>query len=141
MSSTSILRYIKPVNRRKRVAFAEEYLNKPQTFWNNMLFSDECDLFPKKCGKRRIRKYKGEEVDVYLGPDYKWDSRTVKVWGVIGRDEVGPLIRYDGTLNAQRYIELLDRCLVPAYPGQIETGELTYVYDGASPHKAVLTKE
>jgi len=105
-----------------------------------MLFSDECDLFPKKHGKRRIRKYKGEEVDVYLGPDCRWDSRTVKVWGVIGSDEVGPLIRYDGTLNAERYIEILDRYLVPAYPQLQRRGGVTFIDDGASPHKAVMTK-
>jgi len=116
VSSTSVLRYIKPINKRKRVAFAEVYLNKPQTFWNNILFSDECDLFPKKCGKRRIRKYKREEVDVYPCPDYKWDSRTVKVWGVIGSDEVGPLIRNDGTINAVRYIEILEGYLITCYP-------------------------
>jgi len=74
-----------------------------------MIFLDDSDFFPQKYGRRRIRKYKGKEVDVYLGLDYKWDSRTVKVWAVIGSDEVGPLFCYEWNINAERDIDKLKR--------------------------------
>jgi len=140
ISSTGVPRYIKPINRRKRVAFAEEYRVKTKTFWNNCFFTDECDLFPKKSGKRRIRKYKGEEVDVNLGPDYKWDHRTVKVLGVIGRYEVGPLIRYHGTIDSEKYMSLIAEHVTPEYKSLKGTStrpaKLVLVHDGASAHKS-----
>jgi len=62
ISSTSILRYIKPVNRRKRVAFPEKYVNNPQTFWNNMLFSDECDLFQRSTANEESASIKEKRL-------------------------------------------------------------------------------
>lgn len=73
ISSTNIPCYLTPKQRQSRVSFCKEYRNKPPSFWHSALFSDECDLNPTKCGKKRIRRRVGEEVEVNMGPDDKWD--------------------------------------------------------------------
>jgi len=56
----------------------------------------------------------------------------VKVWGDIGSGEVELLIRNDGTINAVRYIEILEGYLVTCYPQRQEGGGV---------HKAIMTAE
>ena len=63
------------------------------------MFSDESDIFPKKCGRLFMRKYQGEVLYADHTPQLGKDLRKIKIWGSIGFDGVGPLIRYTGTIN------------------------------------------
>ena len=101
ISSTNIPQHLDDDQKQDRVDFCQEYLEKPDSFWHNALFADESDLAPVKCGKIRIRRYPGEEIEVNMGSMGEWDSRTVKAFGVISSKGVGPLVQYQGTINAE----------------------------------------
>src|SRR5690349_3585681 len=76
-----------------------------------------------------------------MGPVRSWDPRTVKAFGVISYNGVGPLVQYDGTVDA---ISILQTNLRPEYNNLRGTrsreSKRTYFHDQASAHKADLTK-
>lgn len=104
-------------NLKDRRAFAKRHIEWDVSDWNLIIFSDEADLFPVKCGKEYVRLREGEKlVDVVpVRAGYK-KNLTVKVWGSISSLGVGPLIRYEKTMNASKYINLLNRHLLRFYP-------------------------
>jgi len=95
---TSIPKTVSEANMAKRLKLAASDFD-----WTQVVFSDESDLFPEKQGKNHFRKYRGEVLDVNFGPQYRWDPRKVKVWGSISYEGVGKLIRYEGTMNGEKY--------------------------------------
>lgn len=78
-----------------------------------------------------------------MGSMGEWDSRTVKAFGVISSKGVGPLVQYQGTINAETYTKILQNNLLPAYKNirgtKTRDSKLTYFHDRASAHTAGLT--
>ena len=84
--------------------------------WPCIIFSDESDLFPYKSGKLFIRRYLGEKPLQYYNMHSKWDPRTIKVWGCISVNGVGPLVRYFETMENTKYKSILDTYLLQSFP-------------------------
>ena len=145
ISSSDVPQYLRPDQKEDRVAFCEKYKEMPKQFWQNALFADESDLAPVKSGKLRVRRYVGEEVEVDVGPVGKWDSRTIKAFGVISKNGVGPLVPYEEHMDANKYIGILQNNLIPAYNSirgtRTRESKLTYFHDQASSHTAKLTEK
>jgi len=121
-----------------RLKFAQEYVKNPQ-FWSKVIFSDECDLYPYKSGKLYIRRHRREHPLSYYNMSTRWDKRTVKVWGCISIDGVGPLVLYDDKMDSTTLLDIFNTDLVPEYPGLIGTrtrpGPLLFQQDNAGPHR------
>ena len=49
------------------------------SFFEKILFSDESDIFPNKCGKLYIRKSKGKDLKLDYVLTSNRDSRIMKV--------------------------------------------------------------
>ena len=145
ISSTNIPQSLNDKQKQARLNFCEEYSKKPDSFWQKALFSDESDIFPQKCGKARLRRHVGEEVDVDFGPMDKWDPRTNKAFGIISYNGVGPLVRYDGTIGSKTYTDLLQNNLLPNYNGLRGTrsrdSQRVYFHDQARAHTAKATQD
>ena len=88
----------------QRRLFAKKYQNWTQNDWELIIFSDEADIFPIKCGKKyyRIRGNQKYPDPTQLCEDIDPDI-TIKVWGVISCFGVGPLVRYSGTMKQDKY--------------------------------------
>jgi len=69
--------------------------------------------------------------------------RTIKAFGVISYNGVGPLVPYEGTIDAKRYTEILQNNLLNEYNGirgtNTRESKITYFHDQASAHTANLT--
>ena len=69
---------------------------------------------------------------------------TIKVWGAISKDGVGPLIRYFGNINGKAYREILHEGLVNYYgdaltiPSPLLGRPLVLQADNAKPHGCKL---
>lgn len=113
--------------------------------WHTVVFSDESDLFPDKCGKVHYRSYRGERVDVDYGYEYVHDPRKVKVWGTISAEHVGTITRYYDRMNADKYIGVLEENLISDFPllrgTKTRKGKLSYMNDWAGPHRANTVKD
>lgn len=94
-----------------------EYLleNRDQTYFNNILFSDE-KTFQSDPVRRRLcyRPVNSRYVNKYLSTTRLSGRISASYWGVI--DENGPvtdLVKINGRFNSQKYINMLKRHLLP----------------------------
>lgn len=133
--------------------FAEHYLHWDFYDWQLVIFSDEADLIPTKCGKKYVRLKEGQSLVDVVPPKEKAEKLiTIKVWGAISSLGVGPLVRYEGTMKASKYLDILIRHLFQAYPmleGSIMEEEgsedalppWSFVQDNARPHTAKIIQK
>jgi len=70
----------------------------------------------------------------------RWDIRTIKVWGCISSEGVGPLVRYYGTMNSDDFLKILQNNLPLWYPKIRGTatrqGSLIFQQDNSKIHTA-----
>jgi len=139
ITSSSLPTYIPEKVIDKRLALALHYDKTPE-IWNKVVFSDEAELYPYKSGKLFIRRYAREHPLTTYNMPMKWDPRSVKVWGCISADGVGPLVRYFDTLDNLTYTDILEENLIQYYPKLRGTssrpGPLSFQQDNAKPHTA-----
>lgn len=103
-------------NKEKRLKYAKEHKNWTQEMLNRVLYTDESkfELF----GSRRrqyVRRRVGEAYNPdCLHPTIKHGGGSVLVWGCISSSGVGDLIRIDGKLTGERYVEILRQHAIPS---------------------------
>lgn len=128
----------------KRLLFAKKYVNNAE-IWRSITFSDEADLFSYKSGRWWLRRYRGESLAAYYNTPTRWDPRTIKVWGCICYNRVGILVRYDDTMNSDKYVSILNSYLLAEFSklrgSRTRQGVLTYQHDNAPAHSANNTKK
>lgn len=107
--------FISEDNRKKRYGWCRLYKHWT-TEWDYIIWSDESrfELFNND-SRNWVWRKKDERYDVdCLKPTVK-HSIGVMVWGCFINNRLGPLVLVEGTLNADRYIELLEEHLLPFY--------------------------
>ena len=96
-------------------------------------------MFPYKSGKLYIRRRKGEHPLAYYNMGTRWNRRTIKVYGCIGPDGAGLLVRYYDTMNNIKLAEIFDAHLIKRYPQlrgtKTRPGPLVFQQDNAGPHR------
>lgn len=105
--------YVSSVNRRKRVIFARQYLNKNMRFWKRVIFSYECK-FNIKMSDGRIKIWRECNTSLQkrnLQPSFKHGGGSLMVWGCFGANGVGKLHFIDGIMTARQYIDILKKNL------------------------------
>ena len=79
---------IKPVNRVKRLKFAQDHANWTIREWSRIVFSDESTIYPKRTVTRVIWSRPGQKRSpVYEKP---LNDKSINVWGYM---------RYDGVVE------------------------------------------
>ena len=122
-------------NRRKRLEFAKEHQVWNQTKWNNVFFSDESkfNVFGND-GKNYVWRKPGERLSVQCTKKtVKFGGGSVMVWGMMSSAGVGPLIRIQGTVNADVYKQILIQHVTPCL--QMVPNSV-FMQDNAPCHKA-----
>jgi len=107
--------------------------------WNKVIWSDESrfTLFQSD-GRTRVWRFPKEKYDVNcVVPTVKHGGGGVMVWGCFTWDSLGPLVRVEGIINSQRYIDILNAHLIPFMEGL--EGKIEFQQDNASVHKSKLT--
>jgi len=132
--------YVSRVNIDKRLAFAVEHRSHTENYWRKVLFSDESSFsLINSSGRTLVRRFSGEEYQPH-SIQQKSQCQTLMVWGIISIKGVGPLIRIDKivegeeTLNGERYLKLLQKYLLQAYPG-LKEKKFKFVQDNAPSHR------
>ena len=104
--------FISEKNRKKRYGWCRMRKNWT-TEWDYIIWSDESryELFNNDFRNWVWRK-KDERYNIEcLKPTVK-NSIGIIVWGCFCNNKLGPLVLIEGTLNSDRYIELLDEYLI-----------------------------
>ncbi len=119
--------YVNMVQKRHRV------LSWTVSKWKSVLWSDESkfDTLVGNHGRRVLRaKEEGDLPACYQRSVQKWAS--LMVWGCISVYGMGSLHVLEGTMNAERYIKVLQQHMLPSR-------RRVFQQDNAKPHTAAIT--
>lgn len=100
---------ISTVNKKKRLNFVKQYIDKDSPFWDSILWSDESkfELFGSK-KRQRVWRKKGEGLlDQNLKKTVKHGGGSIMVWGCFAANGVGELVLVEGIMTGASYVELV----------------------------------
>ncbi|UYV72727.1 hypothetical protein LAZ67_10000417 [Cordylochernes scorpioides] len=129
-----------PPNRRQRLEWCRAR-STWMTEWHRVLFSDES-RFCLSGDSRRVRVWRrrGERSNpaaIVERPTVR--QRGIMVWGAIAYDSRSPLLRIQGTMTAQRYVDDVLRPVTLPYLQGVPNA--LYQQDNARPHTARISQQ
>jgi transposase len=135
--------FINERNRRKRVKFAKEYIKKPPTYWNDVVFADESkfNVFGSDGRVNVWRKPNEELKPENLRPTVKHGGGGLMVWGCVSSRGVGELVVIDGIMNAEKYLTLLKANLPKSVAKMGIQRSFKYYEDNDPKHTARIIQE
>ena len=113
--------------------------------WSRVLFTDEASFSVANkdgrfyCYRRQNERYAEGNIREHMNRGYG----CVSIWGAIVHDRKLPLVRIDGRLSGQLYVDnILAQHVIPYMRYERAHGRvLTLQHDGAPPHTAYTTQE
>ncbi|UYV81646.1 hypothetical protein LAZ67_20001789 [Cordylochernes scorpioides] len=129
-----------PPNRRQRLEWCRAR-STWMTEWHRVVFSDES-RFCLSSDSRRVRVWRrrGERSNpaaIVKRPTVR--QRGIMVWGAIAYDSRSPLLRIQGTMTAQRYVDdVLRPVTLPYFQG---VPNALYQQENARPHTARISQQ
>ena len=137
-----IVQALKPDDRPRRAAFAEEILQRiddDNGYLNSVCFSDEATFHVSgKVNKHTIRIWGSQNPCEVL--ERERDSPKINVWcGLMHNQIIGPFIFAESTITANIYLDMLKHYVVP----QLEEFQPRVVFqqDGAPPHWGLIVRD
>ncbi|UYV60356.1 hypothetical protein LAZ67_1000938 [Cordylochernes scorpioides] len=129
-----------PPNRRQRLEWCRAR-STWMTEWHRVVFSDES-RFCLSSDSRRVRVWRrrGERSNpaaIVERPSVR--QRGIMVWGAIAYDSRSPLLRIQGTMTAQRYVDDVLRPVTLPYLQRVPNA--LYQQDNARPHTARISQQ
>ncbi|UYV77755.1 hypothetical protein LAZ67_15002168 [Cordylochernes scorpioides] len=129
-----------PPNRRQRLERCRAR-STWMTEWHRVVFSDES-RFCLSSDSRRVRVWRrrGERSNpaaIVERPTVR--QRGIMVWGAIAYDSRSPLLRIQGTMTAQRYVDDVLRPVTLPYLQGVPNA--LYQQDNARPHTARISQQ
>jgi len=132
--------FISEQNRKKRFGWCNMRKNWIHE-WENIIWSDESrfELFNND-SRNWVWRKKDERYKIEcLKPTVK-NSIGIMVWGCFCNNKLGPLVLVDGTLNSDKYIELLKEHLIP-FLNNLGIENHIFQDDNAPCHASARTKK
>ncbi|UYV73134.1 hypothetical protein LAZ67_10001919 [Cordylochernes scorpioides] len=129
-----------PPNRHQRLEWCRAR-STWMTEWHRVVFSDES-RFCLSSDSRRVRVWRrrGERSNpaaIVERPTVR--QRGIMVWGAIAYDSRSPLLRIQGTMTAQRYVDDVLRPVTLPYLQGVPNA--LYQQDNARPHTALISQQ
>lgn len=103
-------------NRLKRLAWARKYKSYTSKNWANVLWSDESK-FQIFGSSRRVyvrRSQREKMLPACIIPTVKHGGGSVMVWGCFSRAGVGDLVKIEGIMKKEQYLDILKNNAVPS---------------------------
>lgn len=132
-----------PKNIANRNNWAMEMHQKQASFWNGVIFSDECRFSQfSDNGRTWIWRRPEQEFSLkHLQPTSKRGGISVMVWAAIWVSGRSELIICEDTVTSRRYTETLEQGLLPIFrDGRMALNASTFMQDGAPAHTAAGTR-
>jgi transposase len=134
--------FVSKRNTQKRIQWCKERLDWGEEEWGRVCWSDECSI--DVAGPRRIMVWRrpGERFHPdCLQPSFQSGRQSLKLWGCFVGDRLGPLEVYpEGTCNALRYCQILEKRLLPFLEQFGKDGGIIFMEDNATIHTAKQSK-
>jgi len=91
--------------------FAREYMTKDMRYWSRVLFTDETQVLLNPVDRHEmVRRPRHERNNTrYVVQKPKFDGGRIMFWGSINLHGTGTLIKVDGRIKVEAYIEMLNK--------------------------------
>jgi len=124
--------------RKRRLEWARSHVKWSVEKWRRVLFSDESTFTVNNhSGNNYVRRKPGEEFRPYcISPTIK-HPQSIMVWGCMSASGVGRLEVVSGMMNAIKYINVLEKKMLPSAQSLFSgTGNWIFQDDNAPCHRA-----
>ncbi len=132
--------YVNMVQKRRCVLWAKAHLKWTVSKWKCVLWSDESkfDILVGNHGCHVLQaKEEGDLPVCYQHSVQK--PASLMVWGCISAYGMGSLHVLEGTMNAERYIKVLEQHMLPARWRVFQWRPCVFQQDNAKPHTTAIT--
>jgi transposase len=123
------------VQKKKRLRWCKQHLNKDTPFWSTVLFSDESRFELKPKTKKIVRRPRGKRLSANYTTGTSKFSPSIMVWGAIRSDGAKVLELCQGNVNSIEYQRILDTALPSIY-----TRRHLFQQDGATCHTSASSR-
>ena len=118
----------------RRLAFANEHVDKSEDWWAHVMFSDETHFYLGHHGRTYVRRPVGMEHDPKYMRQEKQLHGKVSLWGCICAEGLGHGELYAGSLNSTRHRDILRHSLVKSLRQFYPAGPWRFQQDNARFH-------
>lgn len=132
--------YLNMIQKRRRLLWAKAHLKWTVAKWKTVLWSDESkfEVLYGNQGRRVIRtKEEKDDPSCYQRSVQK--PASLMVWGCISACGMGSLHIWKDTINAERYIQVLEQHMLPSRRRLFQGRPCIFQHDNAKPHTASIT--
>ncbi len=128
------------VQKRRRVLWAKAHLKWTVSKWKSVLWSDESkfDILVGNHRRRVLRANEEEDLPACYQRSVQKPAYLM-VWGCISAYGMGSLHVLEGTMNAERYIKVLEQHMLPSRRRLFLGRPFVFQQDNAKPHTAAIT--
>uniref|UniRef100_A0A8C5DP94 Transposase n=1 Tax=Gouania willdenowi TaxID=441366 RepID=A0A8C5DP94_GOUWI len=97
-------------HKRGRLRYAKAHLDKPASFWNKVLWTDETkiELFGHNQGRYAWRKKNTAFQEKHLLPTVKFGGGSIMLWGCVSSAGTGNLVKVEGRMDSSQYQQILE---------------------------------
>ena len=99
----------------RRLAFANEHLNKSEDWWAHVFFSDETHFYLGHHGRTYVRRPVGASHDPKYMRQEKQLHGKVSLWGCICAEGLGHAELYAGSIDSTRHRDILRHSLIKSF--------------------------
>lgn len=125
--------HLTPAMRKKRLAWANKYAHWTVEDWSKVCFSDESSFECHDANKRLVLHQPGTPRPTT--PSVKFPTK-VMVWSMMCVKGTGRLHVVEGTMNAEKYVDVLKSRMLPQAREWFGAEEWLFMQDGAPCHTA-----
>ncbi len=128
------------IQKRWRFLWAKAHLKWTVAKWKTVLWSDESkfEVLFGKLGRHVIQtKEDKDNPSCYQRSVQK--PASLMVWGCMSACGMGSLHIWKGTINAERYIQVLEQHMLPSRRRLFQGRPCIFQHDNARPHTASIT--
>lgn len=133
--------HISEKNRRLRLQFALDHVNKPIEFWRSILWTDETAIsFDGTYGKHFYRSDPKEKRfrEIVQHTRHSKGGKII-IWGCISYNGAGPIVKCPEKMTSPHYLAILHEYAIPAGDGLIGT-HFVLQQDNAPIHTSNMIK-
>uniref|UniRef100_A0A3P9LCQ4 Transposase Tc1-like domain-containing protein n=1 Tax=Oryzias latipes TaxID=8090 RepID=A0A3P9LCQ4_ORYLA len=101
--------FLRTCHKQSRLRYAKAHLEKPASFWNKVLWTDETtmELFGHNKGRYAWRTKNTAFQDKHLLPTVKFGGGSIMLWGCLASAGTGNLVKVEGRMDSSQYQQIL----------------------------------
>ncbi|KAG2465277.1 TCB1 transposase, partial [Polypterus senegalus] len=102
--------FLLPQHKQSRLRYAQAHLDKPASFWNKVLWTDETkiELFGHNKWRYAWRKKNTAFQEKHLLPTVKYGGGSIMLWGCVASAGTGNLVKVEGCMDSTQYQQILE---------------------------------